>query len=245
MARIFTGDYSTGDFSQWTNMQNKLVNGAPQSYPGGYSAQVISEDKDCGYIGRFELRDGDIPSFGGGERSEVGAVGPSDAVSGNTRFYAFSVKFDSAFPTNHGSLGWGVTNQWGDSTAGGSPTVSWGWQPDTPTGYWSLLHLPQSSPGVYLTPTRILDVALNLGNWHDVKVEIKFSTSDATGYVRAWLDGTAQTLSGGSTTFAGRTMIPGDTVSSYHEGYYRDAAMTTTAIIYHAGFRMADSAASL
>lgn len=241
MTRIFTGDYSGGTFGQWTNMQNKFINGAPDEYPGGYPAAVISEDGDAGYVARFEVRDGDVPPFGGGERSEVGAVGPTDAESGDTYCYAFSTKFDATFPTNHGELGWGVTNQWCDGSTGGSPTVHWGWQWGDPDNGWFLNHVPQSSPAVYEDITRLVDVPLNRGYWHDIRMEIKFSPSVSTGYVRVWVDEIAQNLGGAGTTFVGRTMIPGDSVASYHEGYYRDNAMTTTGIIYHAGFRMADS----
>lgn len=245
MTRLFTGDYSTGNFRQWVALSNKITNGMPASYPGGYPAAIVPLDGDCGFAARYELRTGDIPLIGGGERSEVSNSGLADAAEGDVRFYAFSVKFDSGFPTNHKDLGWGRTNQFHDGA--GFPTISWGWEPATsaPNGYWSLIQNPQSSPGVYLGAVSLLNVPLSLGNWHDIKMEMKHSTSDAVGYVRVWLNGVAQTLAGGS-TFTGRTMVPGGTGAvHYQEGYYRFTPVAATGIVYHTGFRAADSESSL
>ena len=117
MTRIFTGDYSTGDFRQWDRIMTVHVPigrpANPLSYGKNfpprkfYSAQVISEDKDAGYIARHELRQNDTPWWGGDARSEVVAAATIAPV-GSTMWYAMSFKFDRTFPTNHTDLGRGT-----------------------------------------------------------------------------------------------------------------------------------------
>jgi hypothetical protein len=249
--RLFTGDYSTGDFSQWASVQNRGYTGDGAHYVPTYSATVV-DDVVKGKAARFEVHTGDIPEGQPtGERSEVGEDNATTLTPINTtRWYAFSIKFDSAFPTNHHQVGWAITNQWNSGTVS-APGISFGFQGGAeagPDGYWSLFQHPQSSPGMYLGDNRLLDIPLNRGNWIDVKMEVHWSPLDANGYVRVWVDGVRQTFlagAGGGQTFTGRTTIPGDTHVHYHEGYYRESGVAPTGIIYHANFRIADSEDSL
>ena len=78
-ATLFTGDYSTGDFSQWPSVQNRGYNGDGVHYVPTYSATVV-DDPVKGKAARFEVRSGDVPEFGGGERSQVGANEASPAA---------------------------------------------------------------------------------------------------------------------------------------------------------------------
>jgi hypothetical protein len=260
MTRIFTGDFCTGDFSQWNQIVTKLPVRDPKLYtPQTYPAQVIREDKGCGYVARFEVRTGDVPSFGGGERSEVFA--PTEAgvhaADGETVWYAFSIKFDPTFPSDHAKLGWGDVIQWHDSTDPASkwpPVLEMGWAAagydpgEVTDGYWWLTQAPQNPPGTYLIPfgsQRLLKLPLNRGQWQDFKMQIKVSSDPAQGFVRVWYNGEPQILLGGSTTFTGQTMVPTAPGVKVQLGYYRQNGIVPTGIVYHAGFRMADSEASL
>ncbi len=281
--RIFTGDYSPGDFRQWEYvMCTHVPEGVPaHSYSSGrnfpprrfYSAQVISEDKDAGYVARHELRQHDSPWWGGGARSEVSAPTDTFAPIGSTRWYAFSVKFDPTFPTNHWDLNWGVVQQFHDKTVEGtpiySPVVTFGWPDQTSvsltqpgagfrSGYWYLYHAiypAPSGPGVKPHATHLIPVfefPFNLGQWHDIKLQIKWE-QDSTGFIRLWWNGERQTLYGGTDTATGPTVPPsigatpeqtviGQTVQL---GYYRYEEIVPPGIVYHAGFRMADTEDSL
>jgi hypothetical protein len=240
--RLFTGDYSTGDFSQWGKVQNKGYNGDELHYVPTYSATVV-DDATKGKAGRFEVHTDDIPpGMPTGARSEVEQ--DPHASEGSTRWYAFSIKFDSAFPTNHGSLGWGITNQFRSDGISSEPTINFGFLGDTPDNHWSLIHIPQSAPLVQIGTVRLLDFPLDEGHWHDIKMRVVWSASDETGSVQIWYDGVRQTFPasvGGGQTFTGRTMIPGDSFVYYKEGYYRESGIAPTGIVYHAGFRIADS----
>ena len=238
---LFTGDYVTGDFSQWPNVQTKSYNSSGRDYVPTYPAAIV-QDPAKGNVARFEVRAGDVPSFGGGERSEVGAdEATTGGTEGQTRWYQFSTKFDSTFPQNHADLGWGLTNQWHPDSIG-SPPVSWG--VGIKNGYWSLTIAKQSSPGTYLGTYSIFDTPLATGQWHDVMMQVHWSKSDTTGWIRLWLNGIRQTFLNGTDTYFVRTLIPGTTTVYYKEGVYR-APMAPTAIVYHTGFRSADDEAAL
>ncbi len=240
-AMLFVGDYSTGDFSQWPDVQNRGYNGDGVHYVPTYSATVV-DDPAKGKAARFEVRAGDVPSFGGGERSQVGASNLTGGTEGQTRWYEFSTKFDPTFPQNHADLGWGVTNGWHPDSASGSSPFQWG--VGTKNGYWSLIINKQSSPGAYLQTFSIFDTPLNVGQWHDVKMQVHFSTSDSKGWIRLWHNGVRQTFTNGSDTYYVRTLVPGTTTVYYKEGYYRQA-MAPTGVVFTTGFRCATDEAAL
>ena len=240
-ARMFTGDYGTGNFSQWLTVQTKSYNGSGADYTPGYPASIVSDAR--GDVARFEVRKGDVPSFGGGERAEVqGDASSTGGSEGDVRWYSFSTKFDSSFPQNHADLGWGVTNQWHPDSDVGSPPVSW--TVGMRNGFWSLTIAKQSAPDAYLNTFSIFDTPLAPGRWHDVKMQIRWSESDTVGSIKLWLNGVPQKFADGTYTYTGRTLIPGTRTVYYKEGMYR-APTTPTDIVYHTGFRSADSEASL
>ena len=216
-------------------------NGSGKDYVPSYPATIV-QDTAKGNVARFEVRAGDAPSLGGGERSEVEAdAATTGGTEGQVRWYRFSTKFDPTFPQNHADLGWAVTNQW-HPDGPGSPPVSW--SPAMKNGYWSLTINKQSSPGVYLEEFSIFDTPLAVGQWHDVTMQIRWSTSDTEGWIRLWLNGIRQTFLNGVDTYFVRTLVPGTTTVYYKEGYYRQS-MPPTGIVYHTGFRSADSETAL
>lgn len=240
---FFVGDYSTGDFSQW-QVQCKGYNGEGSSFPGSYSARIVA-DPSYGRAAHFEVRTGDVPPFGGGERSEVAGDESSGGSEGQVGWYRFATKFDETFPSNHASLGWGLTNQWHGDADRGTPPISWsvGEQNDQ----WTLIIDRQSSPGDYLGKVALFSTPLNVGSWHDVKMQIGWSTSDTIGFVQLWLNGVRQTFSDGSQTYHVRTLVPGGGAPTvyYKEGYYRKNGIGPTGIVYHAGFRRAATEAAV
>ncbi|WP_235632706.1 polysaccharide lyase [Mycolicibacterium fluoranthenivorans] len=241
-AALFSGDYATGNFSQWPTVQVRGYNSDGKDYVPSYSAGIVT-DPVKGNVARFEVRPGDVPPFGGGERAEVqGGAADTGGAEGQTRWYRFSTKFDPTFPMNHGDLGWGVTNQWHQDGSAGSPPVSW--TVDGRNGYWSLTIEKQSSPGVWVDTFSIFDTPLDVGQWHDVTMQINWSASDEKGWIRLWHNGVRQTFGNGSDTYFVRTLVPGDADVYYKEGMYRKPT-TSTDIVYHAGFRSADSADGL
>jgi hypothetical protein len=58
---LFTGDYSTGDFSQWPSVRNRGYNGDGGRYVPTYSTTVVDYPAK-GKAAGFEVRSGDVPS---------------------------------------------------------------------------------------------------------------------------------------------------------------------------------------
>jgi hypothetical protein len=175
----------------------------------------------------------------------VSGADSSGGGEGQVRWYRFATKFDETFPSNHASLGWGLTNQWhGDAPTGGPP-INWG--VGEQDGQWTLVAERQSSPGGYLGKTALFATPLNVGSWHDVKMQVCWSTSDSVGFVQLWLNGVRQTFTDGSQTYHVRTLVPGSAAPAayYKEGYYRENDIVPTGIVYHAGFRCAAAEAAL
>lgn len=246
MTQLFTGDYSSASFRQWPEILTTQYQGATSAWPadGQYPAQIVALG-DCGYAARYELRPGDVLPELSSERVEVTGE-DSWAPANTTRWYAFSIKFDSTWP-DQTSLGWLEVLQFRDNVGGSvSPTVSFGWAvvDGVRSGYWYLKHNPQSAPGVGLSPTNnltpVAEMPLDLGLWQDIKLRVTWSTDDAVGTLKLWRNGVSQTLVGGSDTFTGRTLCPGSTAANAHQGIYR-APTAKTNILYHAGFRVADT----
>jgi hypothetical protein len=234
---LFTGDYATGDFSQWPVVQTRAYNDSGKDYVPSYSARIV-QDATKGNVARFEVRAGDVPGFGGGERSEVQGGPDTGGAEGEMRWYRFATKFDPSFPLNHADLGWGVTDQWHASDANGSPPVSW--TVDVKNGYWSLTIEKQSAPGAYVQTIPIFETPLNVGQWHDVTMQINWSASDEKGWIRLWHNGIRQTFVNGADTYFVRTLVPGTTGVYYKEGMYREPTNSTD-IVYHTGFHVAGS----
>lgn len=240
---LFDGDYSTGDFSQWW-VQCKGYNDAGSNFPGSYSASIV-DDPTYGRAARFEVRTGDVPPFGGGERAEVSGGDSTGGAEGQDRWYRFATKFDETFPGNHASLGWGLTNQWHGDTIRGTPPLNW--SVSEQNGQWTLLADRQSRPDGYLGKVVLFSTPLNPGSWHDVQMHVLWSTSDSVGLVELWHNGVRQTFTDGSQTYRVRTLVPGTAAPSayYKEGYYRQNGIGPTGIVYHSGFRSADTQAAL
>ncbi|MGP4056540.1 polysaccharide lyase [Mycobacterium sp. 4D054] len=239
---MFVGDYSTGDFSQWPSVQNRDYNGPGARYVPSYPATVVN-DPVKGKAARFEVRSGDWSGFAAGERSDVGSsASDTGGREGQVRWYAFSTMFDPSFPKNHADLGWGVTNGWHPNSSRGS--AGFEWSVGTRNGYWSLDVEEQSRPGVYQGSHTVFETPLNVGTWHDVKMQVNWSTDPSRGWIRLWLNGARQTFFDGSDTYFLSTLVPGTTTCYYKEGYYREGAQPT-GIVYHTGFRAAGEEGAL
>ena len=97
----------------------------------------------------------------------------------------------------------------------------------TRNGYWSLVVNEQNGPGQYVRDYPIFETPLDVGHWHDVKMQMNWSTGIKTGWVRLWLNGVRQTFFDGSDTAFLSTLVPGTTTCYYKEGYYRQAMQPT------------------
>lgn len=266
MARLFTGDFSTGDFKQWERLLTVQRIAITQHYPQKslYPATIISEDPDCGYTARFEVRNGDVASGDSGDRSEVTGDARTYAAAGTTRWYAFSVKYDSTFPVVQDPSSFSGVIQWKSASIGpyneyGVPVIGMGPLPTDPgdaAGYWYVFYSPQSAPFSGSGGGTVMRLPLDLGKWQDIKVRAFWSKTAGT--LEVWRNGVKQTFNGGTATapytvsgdgktFTGALIINSaeSTGVINHKGIYRKTETHSTEIVYMRNFRMADTESSL
>jgi hypothetical protein len=218
---VFTGDYETGDFTQWTRCQNRKFSDPCADYDGDfYGARIVDSGnaRQGDYAARFEVRNGDKPDFGGGERSEVSAYGDAKVHEGDERWYQFSLKFDEDFPDVKGNFF--IVMQWhaGDDS---SPPMS------LTVNHDRELVLSSNSE---IDKNRVIG-KIRRGEWVDYVLHVRFSRSQDRGYAEVWQDG--------QLVLRRHRRANMTTDSNYLKmGIYRASTERSTAIIWQDGLRV-------
>lgn len=246
----FVGDFETGNADQWPNCQNVVIVSGPCSeFPNDtYSMRVEAAPVRQGrFAARFEVRQGDQPrGICCGDRAEVSGENATVTNEGDDRWYQWSTMFGEGFPA---AQGWSVISQW-HANAGGSPPLAFSAGPtNVAAGRWGIVVVTYNdvdAEGPVFTPWSAPVVP---GVWNDIKVHVKWSTSDAVGFIEFWLNGVPQTFTAepcaGETRCMVRTLMPGGNGAYFKQGYYRDPDITEPGVIYHDGFSMANSEVGL
>lgn len=215
----FIGDYNTGNFGQYSNIQCKVRNGSASGYDQSfYGAKILDGGGGHSTAFRCEIRDGDVPDFGGGERCEVRAPSSADVSEGDERWYEFSMKLDSASALPSSGAGWFIVMQW--HAGSGSPPCC----------------IELKNDGNLYVRNNALNWQNLLGSlsdrqWHDFVLHVKFSNNASTGFIEGWRDG-VKTLN----LTSRRTMSSSSCY--YKQGIYRDAGESNTVILWHDGLRV-------
>ena len=218
-----SGDYNTGDLSQWSGHQSLR----------SYSLTTVrSPVREGAFAARFEVRNGDDPLCAAGwgcygDRAEV-QMGTGE-TEGQERWYSWSTMIAADFPRYST---WQVISQW-HSNADGSP----------PIGFFAvnddlvLKFHRYSSPGSAIDIVTPWKGSLRRGQWQDIRLHVKWSGSDSLGFVELWINGQPQAFDNGQTRRHIRNMYPG--IGNYFkQGLYRQGGLASTGVVYHDGFRM-------
>ena len=154
------------------------MNDSCGSYDSDHYSMEIVPGARGGSAGKFTVSPGDVPEFGGGERSEV--AGHDDAVlvrEGEERWYEFSLRFGEDFPAPvEGS--WFIIMQW-HSDAGGSPPLTVHVSPDREVVIGG---------DAVREDGRVLG-KVRPGEWVDYALHIGFSRDASDGFVEGWEEG--------------------------------------------------------
>jgi Polysaccharide lyase/IPT/TIG domain len=249
----FTGDFSTGNATQWPWIDVKGYSGATSglaaAISGGsvpaYSVQFPTDaSAPSGKAMRVELRSGD-------PRCEVASNSGNNTLAGgfegDTRWYEFGLKFDQSFPNNHNTLGWGLCTQF-KCPGLGSPMVAW--YMDRVANCVSLTITPQSGPAVYIgSQYSLYDIPLPRTTWVWITMKILHSVNTSVGTVELWVNQQRATFKDGTQLHRTATLIPNCQVqpvnSFLKQGYYRNPSIAATGIIYHSGARVCYTSAGL
>jgi hypothetical protein len=216
---IFVGDFETGDFSQWSQCQNRRYSGSCKGERVEfYGMQVVGDAREGRHAARFELRDGDNPQWGGGERAEVARYDRGRVHEGDERWYEFSLRFDASFPAVDGA--YLIVMQW-HGPYNASPPMSL-----EVRGAGTLVltgHIPDAPEMV------IGDIAR--GEWVDYVVHATFSRSATTGWAEVYRNGVVAVP-----RHPRASMI--DHSNYLKMGIYRDWNAEPTAVMWADGLRV-------
>ncbi|WP_214365488.1 polysaccharide lyase [Pseudonocardia sp. H11422] len=217
---VFVGDFGTGDFSQWGTCQSVLMNAPCSGYDlRHHSMQLVDGPRKGVKAAHFQVRDGDIPEFGGGERSEVSAWNDEALThEGDERWYEFSMRFPEDFRNPQG--GWFIVMQW--HSGSGSPPLAINISNEGTVDI--------GGDGVDHDKKTIGKV--RPGEWVDYVLHAKFSNSASEGFVEAWENG-VQTVE----RYNRATMSSDENYLKM--GIYRDDEDSGTAEVSIAGVRIA------
>jgi hypothetical protein len=215
---IFADDFSTGNFAKWDSCQWRNRNDDCKAYNGtsDYMASVVAIDGRP-HVARFEVRNGDVPPFGGGERAEIAEPPGMEVVRGDERWITWDMKFDQTWPT---PVSWCLVSQWHHNSSSGSPPLT--------------LTMDEGDNIVVRNDNEDLRTTVQpvqRNAWQRWVVHTKFSDDPTVGFVEVWVDGVQKMPK----QFR-RTMVPGDTGNYFKMGVYRDAAHTATMINYFDNF---------
>jgi hypothetical protein len=220
---LFRGDYDTGNFRQWDTCQSVVVNDSCDRVSGRHYSMgmVPAPDARQGPFGaKFEVRPGDVPNFGGGERSEVSSSAPGALThEGDERWYEFSMYLPPDFPTPKGY--WFIVMQWHGGQ--GSPPLAVLVSKDGKVVVGGDGVDGQSRRQRPLGPVR-------RGQWVDYVLHVGFSRDDAKGFVEGWENG-VHTLP----RYSRATML--DDESYLKQGIYREGD-GSDAVVWLDGLRI-------
>jgi hypothetical protein len=208
---LFTGNFETGNLSQW---------GLVQAIPGRVTV-VESPVAEAKYAGRFEVKEGDKEPATGSQRAEV--ISGQEFEESDVRYFRLLSRVDS-WDYGH----WGMIWQIHDESSG-SPPLS------------LQLYKNGSTPMLWLGPgsakTEYWEAPLpGTGTWFEIVIRVEFG---AKGSLKVWLNGEPQTMLNKELTYGGIDTL-GEAPAYDKLGIYRSSSSTTTAVVYHDDYRVTE-----
>jgi hypothetical protein len=232
---VWRGDYDTGNFSQWSELQASRTNRTYSTSAVGDSAGTIvgGPVREGAHAAKFVTypHESNSPT----DRAEVyTSIGTTQGLEGRERYYAWSTMFpaagnDDGFWSRGGDFN--VFTQWYSThnTCGGGPNVQFGIDARPGRG-GSKIYADLSSINSRDCDGRQRSTHKTLGRlrfdvWYDFIAHIKWSTNPSVGFLEVWMDGVQVVPK----TFA-RTIA--DSQGAYwKQGFYR-APFSHTNTVY-------------
>jgi len=248
LQHLFTGDFETGDFSQWYSVSWNL------KCPMVEQVQLVTSPVRQGeYAARLTVHDGDQFMNTSGERAQMDRPGPNEH-EGDEYWYAWSTLFpeDWQAPKKwqvvidwHASADYGTICQPLQLEINDDNSIGAKMLAGDVTGYRCF-----SGSGSAVSQSEIIVKEITTGVWNDFIIHVRWTTSQR-GLIEIW-----HKLENDSDF---RKVIHWDGIPTLQykgdpdypdEPYlilanYRDTSNRHTSVLYHDGFRMTDSAARL
>lgn len=209
--------FAGGNFSEFRSCQWSNRNDNCQGYNGvdDYSATVVAFGGRP-HAARFEVRDGDIPPFGGSERSEIAEWPNAEIFEGDEVWLGVDIYFPIDFPTPVAD--WHTITQLHPASGTASPTVTF--DVHTDDKLWLTNDEPTSEP----LWTEIGPVVR--GQWVRYLLHFKAAVSSVDGWAEVYQDGVLVTP-----MHSRATVLDGDD-HYWKLGIYRASSHTATSVVY-------------
>jgi hypothetical protein len=171
-ASSFTGDYSTGDLSQWTAIQRVATD----------RITVVAGPAKQGqaYVARFEVRNGDLLGADSSNRAEIFAPDSTTVgfAEGEERYFGFATYLPAGFPQEASTSGdkWLLCQQWKQNGTGSPPLC-------VEVDDHKLRLRRNLAPAIDYWSTPIIR-----GRWITFVLRVKFSSDPTIGFVELWMD---------------------------------------------------------
>jgi polysaccharide lyase-like protein len=209
--------FGGGNFVEARSCQWEGRDDSCQGYNGvdDYSATVVAFEGRP-HVARFEVRDGDIPPFGGNERSEIAEWPNAEIFEGDEVWLGVDIYFPSDFPTP--VTDWHIVTQLHPSSGTASPTLTLDVFAD------DSIYLGNDEPTSEPLHTEIGPIVR--GAWTRYLVHFKAAVSSDDGWAEVFQNGTLVVPQ-----HARATVLDGDD-HYWKMGIYRANAHTATSVVY-------------
>ncbi len=157
---LWRGDFSTGDLSQWQQVQEVDRD----------RLQVVGMDGGDGFALKVTVRQGDNPIDASGNRNELEA--PPNEPEGSERWYHWQVLWPQSYPTEDT---WQLFTQFHHTGASGSPPVEF--------------YVKGEQVCLRVQGIDRWSAPLVRGAWHDFVFHVRWSPAVNHGFVELWYDG--------------------------------------------------------
>jgi hypothetical protein len=192
-AAAWSGDFETGDLSQWPSIQ---------ACPGDV-AVVTSPVRAGRYAARFTVRDESVtancpavPTSG----TRASLASPRLFGPGDDAYIGFSSYFPAGFPAI--TTGWLQVAEVYGPPYNGPPSIGLAVNGNR------LVLTRDNTHNVDAVWTSLTGVAKGTG-WEDIVLHVKFSTDPSVGFVELWHNGQRQRFTDGTQTLHYSTIVPG------------------------------------
>jgi hypothetical protein len=247
----FTGDFETGDLSQWNYLQ--YCNDDATVYSSA-SAPDWPAPVDGNYALRMSVADThvligatmDCAAQSGNPRGQImgNRTGPQSLGPGDDRWESWWVLIPPDFPVvDDGN--WFVVQEDFGSPFSGSPPVAIDIEADGSGANQFVMNVCHDGCGTVRTAWSGPTIEPN--HWYHFVVHKVFNKSDYTGSVQLWVDGSRQTFVNGSRRYFTRTLhanctcTPSDEYRFYLNNYRADALSPDPVTVYFDGAKIGTS----
>jgi hypothetical protein len=211
---IFHGDFSTGDASQWKEVQET---GTTADFEVSSASPPLGEN----FFGRFEMDEGDT-------RAEV--AGAPHLLPGEDLYFRFKARLGENFPAEESGSIWGqLIWQLHHQGTSGSPPIALEIAGNG-MGFFGL----RGPSGTFWWEGPSVDT-----NWHEFVIRVNHATSKEVGFAELWMDGVQQTMTNGKARYYASTLL--DAYNYPKIGYYRDNDMVKPGMVDIAGYEISRS----